>query len=98
MKLSLPHVAYTAQEIYDREHGKCSICNLQVDPNNYHIDHVIPLQVPGDIMLSFRVFSNPGDVPWNVTIAHPSCNSSKGNKMTSSDARKYYELREMYGE
>src|SRR5689334_22816019 len=79
LKLNLPHVAYTAQEIYDREQGSCHICKLQVDATNYHLDHVIPLQVPGDILLTFRVFENPGDVPWNVALAHPACNSSKGN-------------------
>lgn len=95
--MNLPHVTYTAQEIFDREQGICSICNLQVDPDNYHLDHVVPLSVPGDVMLSFRIYAHPGDVPWNVTIAHPACNTSKGHRMTSTHAAKYYELRKMYG-
>lgn len=97
IKRGLPYVGYTAQDIYEREQGICSICNLQVDPQDYHIDHIIPLQVPMDILLFHCVFAHPGDVPWNVTVAHPACNSSKGNRMTSRDLGKYYELRDHYG-
>jgi len=98
IKLSLPHVAYDAQEIYTRDDGVCVLCGHQVDPENYEVEHIVPLQVDAQLLLSYDVGNHPGDVPWNVSIAHPSCNSSKGNRMTQEDRARYLLWRYMYKE
>jgi 5-methylcytosine-specific restriction endonuclease McrA len=55
------------QVVFKRDRGICQICNSPVDPNDYHIDHIIPL--------------DPGEHSYaNIQLAHPSCNKSKGRK------------------
>lgn len=98
VKLSLPHVAYTAQEIYERDAGVCVLCGFDVESDDYHIDHVVPLQVDATLLLSYGILEHPGDVPWNVSVAHPSCNSSKGHRMTQEDAANYALLQYLYKE
>lgn len=57
------------QMLYQQQEGKCRYCFAELDQTSYHIDHVIPLTHPGS--------SND---PWNLALACPSCNLSKGNK------------------
>lgn len=106
-KLNLPKVDYDPVSIYEREGGVCSLCGELVEKfketkegtvRAFHIDHVVPLQVDTQLLLSYGIEEHPGDVPWNVTIAHPSCNSSKGNRMTQDDADNYFQLCAMYKE
>lgn len=97
LKLSLPTNYYTRSEIYERDAGVCSICGYQVDIENYHIDHVIPLQAKTEDLQSYGI-SNPGDVSWNVAVAHPSCNSSKSNTLSQESYGMYCLLLYLYGE
>lgn len=53
--------------LFNRQLGLCIYCN-EVLPNNYHIDHVVPLSRGGNNYCG------------NIALACPSCNSSKGNK------------------
>ncbi len=43
----------------------CHLCHLPVDPQAFHLDHVIPLAV------------EPIEAPWNAAVAHPTCNLRK---------------------
>lgn len=52
--------------VFERDKGICGICQRAVDPQDYHIDHTIPLVKGG--MHSYA----------NVQLAHPHCNLSKG--------------------
>ena len=103
-KLQLPHVAYDVFDIYDRDGGTCSLCGEPCEkykPNGHRafdIEHVVPLQVDTASLPSFGIDGHPGDVPWNVTIAHGSCNTSKGNRMTKEDVATYFRLRDTYKE
>lgn len=98
VKLTLPHVAYLAQEIYERDNGVCMLCGFDVPSDDYHIEHVVPLQVDATLLLSYGITEHPGDVPWNVSVAHPACNHSKGNRMTQADAANYFLLQHLYKE
>jgi len=74
------------------------LCGFDVLSDDYHIDHVVPLQVDAKILLSYGITEHPGDVPWNVSVAHPSCNSSKQHRMTQEDAANYALLQYLYKE
>jgi 5-methylcytosine-specific restriction endonuclease McrA len=63
-KLTNIHEPYTRKEIYERDNELC-FCGELVDLGNYVIDHFVPVSLGG------------ADAPWNVRIAHPSCNSRK---------------------
>lgn len=106
-KLNLPNMPYDPIDIYERDAGVCSLCGEQVDRfketdegtvRAFHIEHVVPLQVDHALLLSYGIDEHPGDVLWNITIAHPACNSTKGNRMTQEDAQLYFTLRAMYKE
>jgi 5-methylcytosine-specific restriction endonuclease McrA len=55
-------------EVFKRRGGKCGICRKRVDPENFHVDHIVPLARGGEH--SYR----------NVQLAHPICNSRKRDK------------------
>jgi len=74
------------------------LCGGEVDPQDFHIDHILPLQADSTILAEFGIESNPGDVPHNVSVAHPSCNSSKGNRVTQEHVACYTLWSYMYKE
>jgi 5-methylcytosine-specific restriction endonuclease McrA len=45
--------------------GVCHLCDLPVDPQVFHLDHIIPLAV------------EPIHADFNAAIAHPTCNQRK---------------------
>lgn len=98
VKLSLPYVAYSSQDIYERDNGVCVLCGFDVERDVYHIEHIVPLQVDSQLLLSYGITEHPGDTPWNVSVAHPSCNSSKGNRMSQEDAARYVLWSHLYKE
>ena len=53
---------FARAEIFERDGGVCHVCHKKVDPNNWHLDHLVPLARGGE---HSRV---------NVAIAHPKCN------------------------
>ena len=55
-------------KLLDRQRGKCSICGIKLDRNNFHIDHIMPLFLGGEH--SDR----------NVQATCPICNLNKGAK------------------
>lgn len=51
--------------IYERDKGICHICSQKTNPNNWHLDHVIPLSKGGKHNYK------------NVAVSHPQCNLQK---------------------
>jgi 5-methylcytosine-specific restriction endonuclease McrA len=54
--------------VLERHDGLCGICGDDVDPFDYHVDHIVPLSKGGEH--SYR----------NTQPAHPVCNLRKGAK------------------
>jgi len=55
--------------VFNRDQGICQICGLKVDPDNWHLDHKIPVTHGGS-----HVYDNVG-------VAHSDCNIRKGNRL-----------------
>lgn len=55
--------------LIERDDGICGICGSDIDPLDYHIDHIVPLSLGGDHTYD------------NTQVAHPSCNLRKGNRV-----------------
>lgn len=71
-KRGVVQVDYDPADIFARDRWVCQICHRKVDrrlvvPHRMAptIDHIVPLALGG------------ADAPWNVQLAHLSCNSSK---------------------
>jgi hypothetical protein len=60
--------------VLERDDGACGIWGGDVDPTDFHIDHVVALARGGPHAYS------------NVQIAHPFCNRAKGDGMPLGDA------------
>lgn len=52
--------------VFDRDNGTCYLCGSQVDPTDWHMDHIHPISKGG---------SHTYD---NVRVTHPECNLRKG--------------------
>ena len=72
---SVPTEKYTTREIYIRDSGICSICEMAIElhhparhPLSLSVHHTTPLSKGGTDLMD------------NVTIAHYSCNSRVGNR------------------
>ena len=55
--------------VLENSNGTCGICGEPIDPNNFHVDHIIPLNRGG-----LHAYTN-------TQAAHPSCNTSKKDKL-----------------
>jgi 5-methylcytosine-specific restriction endonuclease McrA len=55
--------------VLERDDGVCGICGGDVDPMDYHVDHIIPLARGGEHTYA------------NVQTTHPSCNVAKGARL-----------------
>ena len=51
--------------VWARDAGTCRICGSSVEPNNWHLDHIIPLSRGGSHIYD------------NVAVTHPICNMRK---------------------
>lgn len=56
-------------EVLRRGDGLCGICGKPVDPETFHVDHIVPLALGGEHSYA------------NTQAAHPLCNRSKGTKL-----------------
>lgn len=63
------------KQVFDRCRGICEYCPSQTkfSPNNFEIEHIIPVSRDGQTTLE------------NLALACPSCNSYKSNKTDSID-------------
>lgn len=52
--------------VWERDEGICGCCGQPADPDNWHLDHVIPIVRGGEHSYA------------NVQVTHPLCNWSKG--------------------
>jgi 5-methylcytosine-specific restriction endonuclease McrA len=69
--------------IFVLDGGLCHLCDVPVDPDAFHVDHVIPLAVEAI------------EAEFNCAVAHPSCNVRKGARRVglSSIARARWQER-----
>ena len=67
LKRGVERQPYPRREIYDRDGGKCRICNAELPyaPNAFHLDHIVPLSLGGP------------DTPANLQLTCPGCNRTK---------------------
>ena len=65
---------FTRQEVWIKGWGICGICMAPANPDDWHVDHIIPLSRGGQHTLK------------NVQVSHPRCNLSKYNKLLSEVA------------
>lgn len=54
--------------VFKRDKGICHICSLSVDPDKFHLDHVVPVSKDGEHSYA------------NIRLAHPHCNLVKSTK------------------
>lgn len=54
--------------IWDRDGGICHLCGLSADPDDWELDHVVPLASGGEHSHA------------NTAVSHPLCNRLKGNR------------------
>ncbi|MFI5561522.1 HNH endonuclease [Amycolatopsis japonica] len=66
---------YDRFDIYDRDNGLCHVCALPVARDDFHLDHLHPLNHAD--RFEARIL---GDTPGNVAPAHDTCNLSRGNR------------------
>jgi 5-methylcytosine-specific restriction endonuclease McrA len=57
------------QVVFNRDGGICHICQSTVDPDNWHLDHLIPISKNGKHEYN------------NVAVSHPECNLRKGDSI-----------------
>lgn len=67
------HKPYDEYTIYARDQGICWLCGRSVDVGEFAIDHFVPVSKGGP------------DIPENVRIVHPWCNSAKHNRMPTHE-------------
>lgn len=58
--------------VLDQHEGICGICLVPVDPNDFHVDHRVPLAKGGEHSYS------------NTQPAHPKCNLMKSDKLLAA--------------
>jgi len=54
--------------VYERDKGLCGICGQEVDRDDFHLDHIVPLSLGGAHSYA------------NTQLAHPTCNQRKYNR------------------
>jgi 5-methylcytosine-specific restriction endonuclease McrA len=57
------------QRVFERDEGICGICGGEVDREDFHVDHMVPLAKGGKHSYA------------NVQLAHPACNLRKGARV-----------------
>lgn len=65
---------FTRQDVWIQGWGVCGICMAPANPDDWHVDHIIPLSRGGQHTLN------------NVQVSHPRCNLSKYNKLLTEVA------------
>lgn len=69
----------TRRKVYERDLGRCAYCRVELDPANWHADHVVPWARGGPTVLE------------NLVAACPPCNMAKHDSTVaewrSRDAR-----------
>lgn len=58
--------------LWQRDCGVCYICGLPADPNDWHLEHKIPIKLGGE-----HSYANTG-------VSHPICNLRKGSSLISA--------------
>ena len=61
------HVDHIA--VWDRDNGICHICKEPANPNDWHLDHIIPLALGGEHSYA------------NTAVSHSMCNRRKGARL-----------------
>lgn len=72
-KKRVPYEKVDPAVVYRRDEGRCGICGEMTDPNDWHLDHIIPLSRGGHHLYL------------NVQVSHPVCNIAKGARMPGEE-------------
>ena len=75
------HSVARRKEIYDRDRGKCYICNDPLTLKSFELDHLLP------------VARNGSNAPENLAVCCLPCNRSRGTKLGIRQLQKLFELR-----
>lgn len=71
--------------VFNRDQGICHLCSTAVDPEDWHLDHVIPLSLGGPHCYA------------NTAVAHPTCNTAKNGRLAASmDTARMFEALAAY--
>lgn len=65
-KMLLPCEDVDPRVVFERDAGVCGICGKEVQSDDWHLDHIIPLAAGGSHTYG------------NVQVSHPLCNLRKG--------------------
>lgn len=68
-KANVPTDTHTRAQVFERDGGVCQICTAELDPKNWHEDHVIPISLGGPDTLD------------NCQATCPGCNLRKGARV-----------------
>ena len=68
---SLPFEDVDHLKVFKRDSGICGICCEPVNPEDWHLDHIVPLALGGSHLYE------------NVQVSHPRCNLSKGSRLAA---------------
>lgn len=60
------------KRVWKRDGGICHLCKQPADPNDWHLDHIVPLASGGKHCHD------------NVAVAHPYCNTARGARSVDS--------------
>lgn len=66
------------QAVWDRGKGICHICNSPALPDNWHLEHIVPLKRGGTHCYD------------NIAVSHPECNLYKGQSVVGDIGRVWY--------
>lgn len=71
-RLFVEHIAPLV--VLERDDGVCGICGCDVNPFDFHVDHIVPLALGGEHSYA------------NAQTAHPLCNLRKGMRLHAAAA------------
>jgi hypothetical protein len=87
---ALPSESFTLEELWSRPGASvCYLCDTQVAPDDFHVDHLIPIAAGATDLELAGIVEHPGSTFVNAALTHPTCNKSKGRRVLPAAVAKY---------